>query len=96
MDRFIDMIEKIFDLQKGPMKFIVVVFIASLILLFVPANILETLSLAEFKNEQKKYIGLACTISALFILISIVNFAWSKINDSINDKKVRRYILRNL
>ena len=90
------MIEKIFNLEKGPIKLVLIIFIVSTTLIFAPNYILEHLSLSEFKIEYKKFIGISCAVSTMFLIISILFYLWSQIIEYFQELAFKKSILKNI
>jgi hypothetical protein len=79
------MLDKILSLIKLPKYVILLIFIITCILLFIPDNLIETLQLHDFINEYKKYIGITFLFSIGFLLANatlyIIKYSLPKQSD---------------
>ena len=85
-------LEKLFDLKQIPTKLIVVLWICSAAILFVPEQTLLKLNLKDFLIDYGKFIGITFLISTAFLLVSLVSY----ISKSINRKKIKKELEKNI
>ncbi len=89
-------IEKLFDIKKIPVKFFFVIWICSLLLLFLPAKIVEKLKLDEFIAEYGKYVGLAFIFCSAFLIVTLVSFLTKRGKSKRYIKSIEETILKSI
>ncbi len=81
-------LEKLLDLKKTPIKFIFVVWICTVIILFLPEQTLVKLNLKDFLRDYGKYIGITFLIFSAILLLSLIEF----ITKIVKRKKIKKEI----
>ena len=87
---------KLFDLNKIPTKVVLVIFLSSSLVLFLPDVFLAKLNLKDFFKEFGKYIGIFFVISLNFILVALFYYFAQKIKKFRIKKKIEKTILKRL
>lgn len=93
MEKFL---EKLFDLKKIPSKLILVLFLSSALILFVPEHTLSKLNLKDFLADFGKFIGIIFIISSAFLLVILITYLSKQINLRKAKSDVRRIILKEI
>ena len=93
MEKFL---EKLFDINKIPTKLIIVIWLSSALILFVPQEFLTKLSLEGFLKEYGKFIGISFIISSGFTLIALWTYITRLIGRRRLSKKIKESIVRNI
>lgn len=91
--------EKLFDFEKIPTKLILILWITSGILLFVPSEYQEKLNLTSFVQEYGRFMGITFLVTTAFLIITFISFFYNKIKENSSRKKNIRRIkssVRNL
>ncbi|WP_449398489.1 super-infection exclusion protein B [Chryseobacterium wanjuense] len=91
-----NLIGKLFDWDKIPMKLIFLLFIISAILLFTPEQYIQHLKLESFISEYGKFIGITFITSIGFLLVSLISYVIRIIRDKITNRKVKKAVIKNL
>lgn len=89
-------LEKLFDIKKIPTKFIFVIWLTSLFLLFFPEEFLNKLNLQEFISEFGKYIGISFLISTGFLIVTLITYFSRLISNYRLSKTIRKSILNDI
>jgi len=87
-----DWIKSLFDINKIPPRIIILVGVISALLLFIPNDLLNQLSLKEFKIYFSKYIGIIFISSLAFIIIIVITWIIDYINDQRLQIKLKKLI----
>lgn len=91
-----EIFEKLFDIKKVPAKFILVIWISMLFIIFTPEDILLKFNLSMFIKEYGKYIGITFISSSAFIVVIFFTYIQKSIIDYSYSRKTRKLILKNL
>ncbi|HAO26764.1 MAG TPA: hypothetical protein DCQ68_01900 [Chryseobacterium indologenes] len=91
-----NIILKLFDWEKVPMKLILLIFIISGILAFLPDVYLNRFELSEFKDENSSYISITFIFSFGFIILSLGSYFIKKIKEEYNELKLKKSIERKI
>ncbi len=89
MEKFL---EKLFDIKKIPTKLILVFWLTSAMLLFVPKNWILKFNLTEFNIDYGKFIGITFIISSAFLIVS----TFTSISLFLRRKKLRKKYKENI
>lgn len=93
MEKFL---EKFFDINKIPTKLIVVVWLSSALILFVPQQFLTRLNLDGFLHDYGKFIGISFILSSGFTLIALWTFVTRLIREKSLTKKIKKSIVKDI
>ncbi len=93
MDKFF---EKLFDINKIPTKLIIVVWLSSALILFVPRQFLTKLNLDGFLHEYGKFIGISFVLSSGFTLIALWTYISGLISRRKLSKKIKESIIKDI
>ena len=93
MEKFL---EKLFDINKIPTKLIIVIWLSSALILFVPQQFLTKLNLDGFIHDYGKFIGISFIISSGFTLIAIWTFITRIITKRRLTKKIKEHIVKDI
>lgn len=85
-------ISKLIDINKIPIKIVVLIWIISWLLLYLPPDFINGLNLTEFKSDYGKYFGIAFLTSSAFLLIMFVAWIINKISNQIRQGKYKTII----
>ena len=88
--------EKLFDIKKIPTKLIFVIWLSSVLLLFVPEKFLTKLNITEFLKDYGKYIGITFIISSAFLLVTLISFISRHFSRNSYRNKIKKSILRDI
>ena len=89
-------LEKLFDIKKIPTKFIFVIWLTSIFLLFFPEEFLIKLNLQEFISEFGKYIGISFLICTGFLIVTLITYFSRLISNHRFSKSLRKRILNDI
>ncbi|NRR93215.1 super-infection exclusion protein B [Winogradskyella undariae] len=84
------------DFSKIPVKIFILFGIVSGILLFGSENFIEQLKLSEFEKEYGKYFGIIFIVCIAFIILSIIYFIISKINNKSFKRKLNKEVTESI
>jgi hypothetical protein len=90
------LLEKLFDLNKIPIKLIIVIGLSSGLILFVPQEFLTKLNLVGFLHDYGKFIGISFILSSAFTLIFVVTLVTKSIATRSLKKKIKESVLNDL
>lgn len=93
MDKFL---EKLFDINKIPTKFIIVVWVSSGLILFVPEQFLTKLKLEGFLQDYGKFIGISFILSSAFTIIALWTYFSRLIKRQTLSKKIKNSIIDDI
>jgi len=93
MEKFL---EKLFDINKIPTKLIIVIWLSSALILFVPQQFLTKLNLDGFLHDYGKFIGISFIISSGFTLIALWTYITRLITRRRLTKKIKECIVRDI
>ena len=82
---------KIIEMLKLPTKFIITIFIISLLLLFSPDTLLTKLHLKEFTDKYNFYLGISLLSSFVLTFIEVSIYIWSFFIKLWNFSKRKKY-----
>lgn len=88
--------EKLFDIKKIPTKLIFVLWLSSMLILFVPASFLAKLNIQDFLKDYGKFIGITFIISSAFLLVTIWSFVARLFLRQKNINHIKKNILKNI
>ncbi|NNV55030.1 superinfection exclusion B family protein [Limnovirga soli] len=88
--------EKLFDIKKIPTKLIFVIWLSSVLLLFVPQRFLTELNITDFLKDYGKYIGITFIISSAFLLVTLISFVSQHFSRNNYRNKIKKSILRDI
>lgn len=78
---------KYIDIKKIPTNIIVLLWVISFLLLYLPSEMLAKLSLTEFKADYGKYFGIIFLITSGLLLMFFFTWIFNKINGNrLNNK----------
>ncbi len=93
MDKFL---EKLFDINKIPTKLIIVVWVSSGLILFVPEQFLTKLKLEGFLQDYGKFIGISFVLSSAFTVIALWTYFSRLIKRQTLSKKIKNGIINDI
>ena len=88
-----ELLNKIENLDKIPVRIVILIWLVSVLILVLPESMLILLSLSEFKLIYGKYIGIIFLTSSGLLITAIVSFLYKSIRRSLNNKKTKRIAL---
>ena len=91
-----DWINNLINLSKVPTKLIVVIFIVSGVLLWLPEATLKGLKLSEFANTYGLYVGITCVASGVVLLVELAMLLWKTANKKISYNKFKKSSLERI
>jgi len=89
-------VSDLIDLDKIPMKIIILLGIVSGIFVFASDSFLKTLKMTEFQEDYGKFFGPAFIVSIAFIGLSIIYYFKNKIENGLNKSKRQKFIIEEL
>ena len=87
-----DWIKGLLDINKIPTRIIILIWIISALILFIPNDLLNQLSLKEFKISFGKYIGIIFISSLAFIIIIFITWVSNRISNQRLEIKYKKII----
>jgi len=89
-------LEKLFDINKIPTKLIIVIWLSSALILFVPQQFLTKLNLDGFLHDYGKFIGISFIVSSGFTLIALWTYVTRLISRRRLSKKIKESIIKDI
>lgn len=89
-------VSDLIDLDKIPMKIIILLGIVSGIFVFASDSFLKTLKMNEFQEDYGKFFGPVFIVSIAFIALSIIYYFKNKIENGLNKSKSQKFIIEEL
>jgi hypothetical protein len=93
MEKFI---EKLFDIKKIPTKFIFIIWLSCILILFVPEKFLTKLNVADFLHDYGKYIGITFIISSGFLVVTLISYISRHFKQKKISKQIKAEILKDI
>lgn len=84
------------DINKIPTRIILLVWIISALLLFIPDEQMTQFALQEFKNDYGKYFGIAFIASSAFIILIVATWIINSINNERLKRKFKKVIIESV
>ena len=79
---------KLSEIVTLPIRFIVIVAIATGFLLFLPSEAMESLRLKAFVDQYGLYVGIAFLVSTVWIFVAIITNLWNPVAAIVKQKYV--------
>ena len=89
-------VSDLIDLDKIPMKIIILLGIVSGIFVFASDNFLKNLKMTEFQEDYGKFFGPVFIVSIAFIALSIIYYFKNQIESGLNKSKIQKFIIEEL
>lgn len=93
MEKFL---EKLFDINKIPTKLIIVIWLSSALILFVPQQFLTKLNLDGFFHDYGKFLGISFIVSSGFTLIALWTYISRLVGRRRSSKRVKESIIKDI
>ncbi|MGI5822087.1 MAG: superinfection exclusion B family protein [Bacteroidales bacterium] len=93
MEKFL---EKLFDINKIPTKLIIVIWLSSALILFVPQQFLTKLNLDGFLHDYGKFLGISFIVSSGFTLIALWTYISRLVGRRRSSKRVKESIIKDI
>jgi len=92
----LEWISKIIEIAKLPTKFILSIFAVSVVLLFLPKNLLISLYVNEFTDKYGIYIGITALMSGVLLIVEIFTYFYNMLQKRINRKTINKRSLKRI
>jgi hypothetical protein len=86
----------LFDFDKLPSKLVLLIFLLSGIILFVPAEYLAKVQLAKFNASYGQWVGISFIFSGCFLAITVITTIQNRLKRNNRNRSIEESITKNL